>query len=117
VNSGMDFEFYHNDPVRPEARFRVKGQLLDLSTEGMMIQSQHVPRVGTIFSLRTSFRGTPLESELGIKSREFVCQVRWVMESLGKIGVSFIQLSREDEQTLTAALEKISAAGKIEAAY
>ncbi|NDD90946.1 response regulator [bacterium] len=117
VNSKMEFEFYHNDPIRADTRFRVRGCLLDLSTEGMMIQSDHLPRVGSIFSLRASFQGTPLETELGMSTREFICQVRWVIEGSGRIGLSFVQLSQMEEEALSGALEKAQADGRLAVAY
>jgi adenylate cyclase len=111
--SAMDLEFRHNDVLHRESCLQSRGRVLDLSTEGMMIESEHLAPVGTVFSLRTSFRGTPLEAELGSKVREFICQVRWTGRALSRMGVSFVQMSREEEEALSAALESACREGRI----
>jgi class 3 adenylate cyclase/CheY-like chemotaxis protein len=113
LGSEMDLEFLHNDPLHCESRIRSRGRILDVSTEGMMIESAHVPVIGSVFSLRTSFRGTPLEQELGVQVREFVCQVRWTGRPGGRMGISFVQLSRDEENALMSALESACREGRI----
>ncbi len=113
LGSAMDLEFRQNDLFHRQSCVLLRGRLLDLSTEGMMIESDHLAPVGTVFSLRTSFLRTPLELELGSQSREFICQVRWLGSASRRMGVSFVQMSREEEDLLSRALESACREGRI----
>ncbi|MFN7683908.1 MAG: adenylate/guanylate cyclase domain-containing protein [Oligoflexia bacterium] len=115
LNSGAEFEFLHNDPVLVDQRIRLPGRLIDISVQGLMIESQHCPPQGVVFELRVSFAGTPLEADLGRSLQRFVCQVRWnAPGNPARLGVSFVQLSADDESRLSLALEQAHARGAIQ---
>ncbi len=114
LNSDVELEFLHNDPVLVDQRIRLPGRLIDISVQGLMIESQHCPPQGSVFDLRVSFAQTPLEPEMGRAAQQFVCQVRWNSPgNPARIGVSFIQLSSEDEGRLSAALSSAVARGAL----
>lgn len=105
LGAEVELEFIHNDLVLVDQRMRLPGRILDLSVQGLMIESLHCPPSGVVFDLRVSFAGTPLEPELGRGSYQFVCQVKWSAPGRpSKLGVSFIQLSEEEEARLQEAL-------------
>ena len=101
----MELEFIHNDLLLVDQRIRVPGRILDISVQGLMIESLHCPPSGVVFDLRVSFAGTPLEAELGRSNYQFVCQVKWSAPGRpSRLGVSFIQISEEEERRLQDAL-------------
>ena len=114
LGADVELEFIHNDPVLVDQRLKLPGRLVDISVQGLMLESQHCPPQGGVFELRVSFAGTPLEGELGRGIRRFVCQVRWNSPgNPARIGVLFVQLSDAEENQLAQAIEKASAQGAI----
>ncbi len=114
LGAEVELEFIHNDLLLVDQRIRVPGRILDISVQGLMIECLHCPPSGVVFDLRVSFAGTPLESELGRSSYQFVCQVKWSAPGRpSRLGVSFIQISEEEERRLQDALGSAQERGVI----
>jgi class 3 adenylate cyclase len=109
ISADVELEFVHNDLVLVDQRIRIPGRIMDISVQGLMLESIHCPPQGTVFDLRVGFGGTRLEAVLGRQVYRFVCQVRWrAPGNPSRLGVSFIQLSEDEESRLQAALERLT---------